>query len=167
MAPHLIWLNFCFLVENANSFNWDVWRRTIHCSRTWSRRRLHNVRCGCLLLFFHVSTRQVKLPCKTCRLCVCVSDCSAVILSNRPDFFGFPSWAGAAHSAEFSFVWGDVINDDTESEEVKDLSRRIIQYWSNFAKTGWECHCWYITGNFRYHILMRFADFKHGQHGND
>nr|XP_039258561.1 uncharacterized protein LOC120335133 isoform X1 [Styela clava] len=55
---------------------------------------------------------------------------------DRPDFYGFPSWAGAAHSAEYSFVFGDVIYDVTQPEEVKDLSRRIIQYWSNFAKTG-------------------------------
>ncbi|XP_077968891.1 uncharacterized protein LOC120335102 [Styela clava] len=55
---------------------------------------------------------------------------------DRPDFYGFPSWAGAAHSAEFSFVFGDVINDVTQPEEVKDFSKRIIQYWSNFAKSG-------------------------------
>nr|XP_039269975.1 uncharacterized protein LOC120344729 [Styela clava] len=47
-----------------------------------------------------------------------------------------PSWAGAPHSAEVDFVFGRVIDDDTEEETVKELSRNMIGYWTNFIKTG-------------------------------
>jgi acetylcholinesterase len=49
----------------------------------------------------------------------------------------WPKWTGVMHADEISYIFGEPL-DPTKSythEEIQ-LSRRIMRYWANFAKTG-------------------------------
>nr|CAH7718225.1 unnamed protein product [Callosobruchus chinensis] len=49
----------------------------------------------------------------------------------------WPSWTGVMHADEINYVFGEPLNPAKSytAQEV-DLSRRIMRYWANFAKTG-------------------------------
>lgn len=49
----------------------------------------------------------------------------------------WPSWTGVMHADEINYVFGEPLNPHKSytAQEV-DLSRRIMRYWANFAKTG-------------------------------
>ncbi|XP_046562857.1 cholinesterase 1-like isoform X2 [Haliotis rubra] len=49
----------------------------------------------------------------------------------------FPQWIGAAHWYELDFVFGWVLEKSLGcTEEEMELSRTIMTYWTNFAKSG-------------------------------
>lgn len=49
----------------------------------------------------------------------------------------WPSWTGVMHADEINYVFGEPLNPAKSytAQEV-DLSKRIMRYWANFAKTG-------------------------------
>ncbi|PNF29354.1 Acetylcholinesterase [Cryptotermes secundus] len=49
----------------------------------------------------------------------------------------WPSWTGVMHGDEINYVFGEPLNPskDYEPSEV-ELSKRMMRYWANFAKTG-------------------------------
>nr|ADA63843.1 acetylcholinesterase [Lasioderma serricorne] len=49
----------------------------------------------------------------------------------------WPSWTGVMHADEINYVFGEPLNPlkSYTAQEV-DLSKRIMRYWANFAKTG-------------------------------
>ncbi|KAH9379223.1 hypothetical protein HPB48_017695 [Haemaphysalis longicornis] len=49
----------------------------------------------------------------------------------------WPKWMGVIHGEEISFEFAEPLNTSLEYDEVdKNLSGIIMQYWSNFSKTG-------------------------------
>ncbi|XP_077287988.1 acetylcholinesterase-like [Arctopsyche grandis] len=49
----------------------------------------------------------------------------------------WPSWAGVIHGDEISFVFGEPLNPSKNyAPQEIELSKRIMRYWANFAKTG-------------------------------
>jgi acetylcholinesterase len=59
----------------------------------------------------------------------------------------WPQWMGVMHGDEILFTFGQALRDPEDlggpskwkimyTEEEKRLSRRMMRYWSNFAKTG-------------------------------
>lgn len=54
----------------------------------------------------------------------------------------FPSWTGTMHGYEIEYVFGMPFSNEFKSkhynftEEEAALSRRIMRYWANFARTG-------------------------------
>lgn len=53
--------------------------------------------------------------------------------SNNP----WPTWTGVLHGDEIAFIFGDPLNKSRnyDKQEVR-LSKRMMSYWANFAKTG-------------------------------
>nr|CAD7426421.1 unnamed protein product [Timema monikensis] len=51
----------------------------------------------------------------------------------------WPSWTGVMHADEINYVFGEPLNPGMNylPQEV-ELSRRMMKYWANFAKTGEE-----------------------------
>lgn len=47
-----------------------------------------------------------------------------------------PSWYGVPHGTELPYVFGNVLTSKTATLEEKRLSRKMMTYWTNFAKTG-------------------------------
>nr|AAK09373.1 acetylcholinesterase precursor [Schizaphis graminum] len=49
----------------------------------------------------------------------------------------WPKWTGVMHGDEISYVFGDPLNPNKryEIEEI-ELSKKMMRYWTNFAKTG-------------------------------
>ncbi|XP_044730574.1 acetylcholinesterase-like [Chrysoperla carnea] len=49
----------------------------------------------------------------------------------------WPSWTGVMHGDEINYVFGEPLNPakNYAPEEI-ELSRRMMRYWANFAKTG-------------------------------
>ena len=49
----------------------------------------------------------------------------------------WPSWTGVMHGDEISYIFGEPLipNKNYHPSEV-ELSRRMMKYWANFAKTG-------------------------------
>ncbi|KAJ8032073.1 Acetylcholinesterase [Holothuria leucospilota] len=48
-------------------------------------------------------------------------------------------WAGAGHGDEAQYVFGAVFQEkllDRTTDEEKEMSRKALQYWTNFVKTG-------------------------------
>ncbi|XP_059161847.1 acetylcholinesterase-like [Physella acuta] len=49
----------------------------------------------------------------------------------------WPEWMGVLHGDEIYFVFGVPLNKDKKfTEDEKKLSRKIMTFWTNFAKTG-------------------------------
>ncbi len=49
----------------------------------------------------------------------------------------WPRWMGVMHGYEIDHVFGHPLNDSLDyTEQEKELSRRTMTYWTNFAKTG-------------------------------
>ena len=56
---------------------------------------------------------------------------------HRTSTNAWPKWAGVLHGDEIAFVFGEPLNNThgyTEAE--KELSRDMMTYWANFARTG-------------------------------
>lgn len=50
----------------------------------------------------------------------------------------WPKWTGVMHGDEISYVFGDPLNPAKQYERDEiELSRRMMKYWTNFAKTGY------------------------------
>lgn len=49
----------------------------------------------------------------------------------------WPSWTGVMHADEINYIFGEPLNPvlNYHPQEV-ELSRRMMRYWANFAKTG-------------------------------
>uniref|UniRef100_A0A182J9S0 Carboxylesterase type B domain-containing protein n=1 Tax=Anopheles atroparvus TaxID=41427 RepID=A0A182J9S0_ANOAO len=49
----------------------------------------------------------------------------------------WPRWTGVMHGDEINYVFGEPLNPSLGyTDDEKDFSRKIMRYWSNFAKTG-------------------------------
>lgn len=49
----------------------------------------------------------------------------------------WPRWTGVMHGDEINYVFGEPLNPALNYvQEEKDFSRKIMRYWTNFAKTG-------------------------------
>lgn len=50
----------------------------------------------------------------------------------------WPSWTGVMHGDEISYIFGEPLDSkkNYQANEI-ELSRRMMRYWANFAKTGW------------------------------
>ena len=50
----------------------------------------------------------------------------------------WPEWMGVLHGYEINFVFGEPLNelDYSYTAAEKELSRRFMRYWANFARTG-------------------------------
>ncbi|XP_070593959.1 acetylcholinesterase-like isoform X2 [Erythrolamprus reginae] len=64
----------------------------------------------------------------------------AYLFAHRPSWSIWPEWIGASHSAEVPFVFGsfesvNLINQ-TYTEAEARLSRKMMHYWAEFARTG-------------------------------
>ena len=57
--------------------------------------------------------------------------------SQRASVSPWPTWSGALHGDEVPFVFGIPLNPskDYKEDEVR-LSKEMMAYWANFAKTG-------------------------------
>ncbi|XP_046549306.1 cholinesterase-like [Haliotis rubra] len=57
--------------------------------------------------------------------------------NHRLSISPYPQWIGAAHWYELDFVFGWVLEKSLGcTEEEMELSRTIMTYWTNFAKSG-------------------------------
>ena len=65
--------------------------------------------------------------------------------AERASVSPWPKWTGAMHADEIAFVFGQPLNLSLGySKKEIELSRRIMTYWANFAKTGYVSlltHC--------------------------
>merc|ERR1719266_2884831 len=53
--------------------------------------------------------------------------------SNNP----WPSWTGVLHGDEIDYIFGTPLNDTYNfNDKEKQLSREMMTYWANFARTG-------------------------------
>lgn len=49
----------------------------------------------------------------------------------------WPSWMGVLHGDDVFYVFGETLKPGMNfSKEDRDLSKKIMHYWTNFAKTG-------------------------------
>lgn len=49
----------------------------------------------------------------------------------------WPEWMGVLHGDEIAYIFGKPLNNSVPyTQEEQELSRRMMTYWANFAKTG-------------------------------
>lgn len=49
----------------------------------------------------------------------------------------WPKWTGVMHADEINYVFGEVLNPKLDyTDEEREFSRRIMRYWTNFARYG-------------------------------
>ncbi|KAK3925052.1 Acetylcholinesterase [Frankliniella fusca] len=49
----------------------------------------------------------------------------------------WPSWTGVMHADEINYVFGEALNPKLKYHPLEaELSKRMMRYWANFAKTG-------------------------------
>lgn len=56
--------------------------------------------------------------------------------NHRTSASPWPSWMGVMHGFEIDHVFGAPIRDGNYTKQEMELSRKMIDYWTNFAKTG-------------------------------
>ena len=50
----------------------------------------------------------------------------------------WPKWTGAMHGEEIPFLFGQALNTSYKYPiQERELSRRMMAYWANFARTGY------------------------------
>ena len=80
-------------------------------------------------------------------------------LSFLSSLFNFGAWGvGAVHSFEIQYIFGSVQNHPQVTSNQRNLSNRMIAYWTNFAKNGAPGNGWtaYDGSNIRH--LHPFGD---------
>ncbi|XP_060547045.1 cholinesterase-like isoform X3 [Pantherophis guttatus] len=64
----------------------------------------------------------------------------AYLFTHRPSWSVWPEWIGASHGAEVPFVFGTLEStlpaNQTYTEAEARLSRKMMYYWAEFARTG-------------------------------
>ncbi|XP_058026041.1 acetylcholinesterase-like isoform X1 [Ahaetulla prasina] len=64
----------------------------------------------------------------------------AYLFAHRPSWSVWPEWIGASHGAEIPFVFGTLKSalpfNRTFTEAEARLSRKMMHYWAEFARTG-------------------------------
>lgn len=60
--------------------------------------------------------------------------------THRSENSPWPEWTGAMHRDELSYVFGQPLNPIIEgfTSDEKRLSRKIMKYWANFARNGYN-----------------------------
>lgn len=59
------------------------------------------------------------------------------VFEHRSSVHLWPEWMGVLHADEINFVFGEPLNKSYGyTEEEKIFSKKMMKYWSNFAKTG-------------------------------
>lgn len=49
----------------------------------------------------------------------------------------WPKWTGVMHADEINYVFGEVLNPSLDyTPEERQFAKRIMRYWTNFAKYG-------------------------------
>ncbi|XP_039553523.1 acetylcholinesterase-like, partial [Passer montanus] len=62
----------------------------------------------------------------------------AYLFDHRASNLLWPPWMGVPHGYEIEFVFGQPLNPGLNyTAEEEALSRRIMRYWGNFARTGY------------------------------
>lgn len=57
--------------------------------------------------------------------------------SHRSKYNPWPSWTGVMHGDEINYVFGEPFNPKYNyTDDERYFSRRIMRYWTNFAKYG-------------------------------
>lgn len=52
-------------------------------------------------------------------------------------YFAQPAWTGVMHADEINFVFGEPLDPIKKyTREEIELTRLMMRYWANFAKTG-------------------------------
>jgi len=79
--------------------------------------------------------------------------------SNNP----WPTWTGVLHGDEIAFIFGDPLNKSRNYDQAEiRLSKRMMGYWANFAKTGnpslsadgtWSANYWPIHSPTKREVL--------------
>ncbi|KAK3761506.1 hypothetical protein RRG08_016650 [Elysia crispata] len=75
--------------------------------------------------------RRITTPVKTM--------CYMYVFDHRSRRSRFPAWMGSIHGEDLAYVFGCPLDGQCGREfnsEDQELSRRVIQMWSNFAHTG-------------------------------
>ncbi|XP_042329877.1 acetylcholinesterase [Sceloporus undulatus] len=61
----------------------------------------------------------------------------AYLFDHRASNLIWPLWMGVPHGYEIEFIFGLPLNNSLNyTTEEKELSRRMMRYWANFARTG-------------------------------
>ena len=57
--------------------------------------------------------------------------------SERASTNPWPTWSGVLHGDEIAFIFGEPLNRSKNYDQSEiALSKRMMSYWANFAKTG-------------------------------
>lgn len=57
--------------------------------------------------------------------------------THRSSYNPWPKWMGVVHGDEINFIFGEPLNDSLGyTRDEVELSRRMMRYWANFARTG-------------------------------
>ena len=57
--------------------------------------------------------------------------------SHRSTVSPWAKWMGVMHGDEINFIFGEPLNSSLEyTHEEKELSKKMMRFWTNFAKTG-------------------------------
>ncbi|XP_069739001.1 acetylcholinesterase [Phaenicophaeus curvirostris] len=71
----------------------------------------------------------------------------AYLFDHRASNLLWPPWMGVPHGYEIEFVFGQPLNPTLNyTAEEERLSRRIMRYWGNFARTGDPNEAWEQEG---------------------
>ncbi|XP_070577225.1 acetylcholinesterase-like [Ptychodera flava] len=64
-------------------------------------------------------------------------DVYAYVFRHRSAANPWPKWAGTVHGDEVEFIFGlPTYNEENVSEEDREMSRKMMRLWANFARTG-------------------------------
>ena len=96
-----------------------------------------NSTCNTRCLIFKVSLSCFLMVFFVYRYAETFNDVYLYLFEHRSENNPWPSWTGVLHGDEIAYIFGEPLNEAFDySEEEKQLSRDIMTYWANFARTG-------------------------------
>lgn len=83
-----------------------------------------NFICPCVDLALHYASKNLK-------------NVYYYTFEHRSTIHYWPEWMGVLHADEINFVFGEPFNPKFHySDQEKKFSKKMMKYWTNFAKTG-------------------------------
>lgn len=59
------------------------------------------------------------------------------LYTHRSKSSPWPKWTGVLHGDEINYIFGEAINPNKDyTPEEREFSRRMMRYWTNFARYG-------------------------------
>lgn len=68
------------------------------------------------------------------------------LYNHRSKSSPWPKWTGVLHGDEINYIFGEALNPNKDyTAEEREFGRRMMRYWTNFARYGSVQHTFFVV----------------------